>query len=290
MKRLVVSLLYFVGLFPLLSHAQGFLRNSDLGLDCGFMTYIGDLNNQSVFGTPHFAYGVNYRYRFDERWALGVTAAKGAMSGGNPDCNPTRNLNFTSPVYEANVRAEFNFRKFDAVSPAYNWTTFIFVGLGGLYFNPMTQYTDPVDGTVSWVELQPLGTEGQMIRAIADRHKYSRFQMTMPFGLGAKFRLSEIVVVTAEYGFRKTWTDYLDDVSTTYVDRSLFPTTEEGQLAAELADRTSEVIPGYENAPGDKRGDDSLDDWYTYAKVSLSVNMDFLFGWLRKPKCNDNNN
>lgn len=288
MKRLFVILFSIVSMA---SHAdaQGFLRNSELGLGCGLMTYIGDLNNQSMFGTPHFAYGFNFRYRFDDRWSLSVSAAKGAMSGGKPDCIPMRNLDFTSPVYEATVRAEFNFVMFDVVSPSYYWTPFIFVGLGGFYFNPMTQYTDPVEGTVSWVELQPLGTEGQTIRSVESKGKYSRFQIAIPFGMGAKFRLSETIVLTAEYGYRKTWTDYLDDVSTTYVGSDLFPNTADGRLAAELADRTSEVIPGYENAPGDKRGDDSLNDWYAYANVSLSVSMDLLFGWMRKPKCNDKN-
>ena len=87
--------------------------------------------------------------------------------------------------------------------------------------------------------------------------------------------------LTAEYGFRKTWTDYLDDVSTTYVGADLLRNeVEEGTLAAMLADRSETP-----NAIGIKRGDDSLDDWYSYFNLNVGFNLNMLFGWMRSKRC-----
>ncbi len=91
--------------------------------------------------------------------------------------------------------------------------------------------------------------------------------------------------LTVEYGWRKTWTDYLDDVSTTYVAPSSLGGGSEGGMAATLADRSGEVEPGYVNAPGIKRGDDSLNDWYSFFNVSFSFSAEMLFGWMRGKTC-----
>ena len=104
--------------------------------------------------------------------------------------------------------------------------------------------------------------------------------------MGVKWRINKSFSLTAEYGFRKTWTDYLDDVSTTYVGSALLlAEVENGELAAALADRSTEVEAGYVNAVGIKRGDDSLDDWYSYLRISIGINMETLFGWMRSKRC-----
>jgi hypothetical protein len=83
-----------------------------------------------------------------------------------------------------------------------------------------------------------------------------------------------------------TFTDYLDDVSKTYVGGDLLRTTEGGELAARMADRSAEVEGGKLNAVGIKRGDDSLNDWYTYMNVSVSISLDLLMGWMFPKRCN----
>ena len=100
----------------------------------------------------------------------------------------------------------------------------------------------------------------------------------MPFGIGFKYHPNKSLTLSAEYGFRKSWTDYIDDVSTTYVDNAQL-TYVAGELAAGLADRSGEVEPGYVNAAGIKRGDDSLDDWCLfqrehYAEAGLHLWLD----------------
>ena len=104
--------------------------------------------------------------------------------------------------------------------------------------------------------------------------------------MGIKVRMGKVFSFAAEYGFRMTWTDYLDDVSKTYVGSEFLQAhSDDGILAAQLADRSGEVEEGYVNAVGIKRGDDSLNDWYAYLHVSVGISFDVLFGWMRSKRC-----
>ena len=109
--------------------------------------------------------------------------------------------------------------------------------------------------------------------------------ISMPFGVGYRWRLSPSTHLTVEYGWRKTWTDYLDDVSTTYVGAALLNGAGGSSMAASLADRSSEVVPGYVNGVGVKRGDDALCDWYSYFSVSMTFSAEVLFGWMMGKVC-----
>lgn len=280
MRRcLTVLLLLFL---PIALSAQSFMSRSEIGLTFGGMNYIGDLNNQSIFGQPEMAGGVLARMNLDDRWSVALNGAYGHLKGGNPDVERRRNLSFRSYLWEANLRMEFNFVPFGTEGLRFRTTPYIFCGLGFFCFNPTTTYTNPATGETISVELQPLNTEGQGLAAYPERIPYTLIAVSMPFGLGFKAALTKDITFAVEYGFRKTWTDYIDDVSTTYVGaESLGP----GSLSATLADRSAEVEPGYVNAPGIKRGDDSLKDWYAYFNLSLSCTLDALFGWMRSKKC-----
>ena len=164
-------------------------------------------------------------------------------------------------------------------------TPYIFCGFGVFKFNPKAKYVDPSTGEAIWYALQPLGTEGQGTKAYPDRVKYQLIGVSMPFGLGYRWRISESVHLTVEYGWRKTWTDYLDDVSKTYVGAQVRGAGAGGSIAATLADRSGEVEPGYVNSPGIKRGDDSLNDWFSYFNVSITFSAEVLFGWMRGKVC-----
>lgn len=263
---------------------EDFLNRSELLLMGGGMNYIGDLNNESALTLPRLAGGVGLRYRFDNRWALRVEASYGQI-GCDEDYNELRNLSFRSDIIEGAVLAEFNFAPFGSGATERLWTPYLFGGLGVFHFNPMAMYTLG-DGQEMWAELQPLHTEGQGSTQYPDRKAYARMQMCLPFGVGVKVRLGKNFSLAAEYGFRKTWTDYLDDVSKTYVEHDLLQSNcDDGALAEQLADRSGEVQEGYVNAAGVKRGDDSLDDWYAYLHVSLGVSLDAMFGWMRSKRC-----
>lgn len=284
-----IAIATFLLLTLCLSAQQRFLEHSELSLEVGAMSYIGDLNNQKLFGKLNMAYGAGYRYRFDDRWSLKLGGAYGHIEGGNPDAIAMRNLSFRSHVWEATIRTEFNFLPYGFSDVQWRFSPYIYVGVGLMGFNPKAKYKDPTTGELQWAELRPLCTEGQGSTLYPDRTPYSLLQVVIPFGMGVRFSPNKYLQVFVEYGVRKTFTDYLDDVSTTYVGSDFLRTTSGGDLAARLADRSAELEGGVENAVGIKRGDDSLDDWYTSMNVSISISLDFLMGWMFPKRCNFNN-
>lgn len=265
---------------------QIWMGKSEIGFTAGGMNYIGDLNDQSMFGKVNLAYGGLFRYNFDERWSFRIDIDYGHVEGGNPDYIARRNLSFRSYIFEGSMRAEFNFFPFSMREDHFFWTPYIFGGLGFFLFNPRAFYTDPLTGESDWYDLQPLCTEGQGTALAPGLSPYALKQISMPFGLGFKYHPNKSFTFSAEYGFRKTWTDYIDDVSRVYVDNMQLSNIQ-GDVAAALADRSGEVEPGYVNAAGIKRGDDTLDDWFAYFNISMTVKFDFIFGWLLKKKCDN---
>lgn len=282
-KLLIVTALLSIVLG---GQAQIWFGKTEIGFTVGGMNYIGDLNNQHVYDKPNLAFGGLVRYNFDERWSLRLDIDYGHIEGGNPDYLPRRNLCFQSYLLEGALRAEFNFFPFSMRDDHFFWTPFIFCGFGFFTYNPIAYYTDPITGVSDWYELQPLCTEGQGTSLNPEVSPYLLKQVCMPFGIGAKYHPSKSLTLSVEYGFRKTWTDYLDDVSTIYVDNQKLKELM-GDVAAGLADRTGEVEPGFVNAAGMKRGDDALDDWYAYFNINMTIKLDFIFGWMLKKKCDN---
>lgn len=283
-RRLAIATLV---LLPALlwGQRQDLLGRSELTLGGGGMFYIGDLNDQSALTLPQGAGTLGWKVRLDNRWSLRLQASYGRVSSGDKDCIELRNLRFRSDILEVGLLGEFNFAAFGNGPKERPWTPYLFGGVAVFHYNPKAPVTE-ADGAVRWVALQPLGTEGQYNPNIANRRPYRLTQVCVPFGVGVKWRLGKHFSLAAEYGFRKTWTDYLDDVSTTYVGTAaLMAGDSDGALAAQLADRSGEVVYGFENAPGIKRGDDSLDDMYSYLSLSIGISMETMFGWMRSKRC-----
>lgn len=257
----------------------------DIGITLGGMNYIGDLNDQSMFSSLRPGGMLLVRYNPNNRWTFQLSAAYGQVEGGSPDCIEIRNLSFRSSIIEASVQVQFNFLPFAKGPGNYEWTPYIFVGFGFFGFNPKAEYLNPTTGEYEWHALQPLGTEGQGSEEYPERAKYQLIEKTMPFGLGVKWKVAKYITVGMEYGFRKTWTDYLDDVSTTYARRDVLYDNG-GNMAVILGDRSNEVQPEYINAPGIKRGDDSLNDWYAFMGFTITIQMDAVADLLGLgPKC-----
>jgi hypothetical protein len=144
-------------------------------------------------------------------------------------------------------------------------------------FNPQAE----LDGEM-W-ELQPLGTEGQGTTFYPDRQKYSLFNAAIPFGLGVKVNINKTFSVGLEWGMRYTFTDYLDDVSTTYADIDVVQ-AERGDIANALSNRaitldpvTGEYVPlsaqDRLEYTGRQRGNSTTNDWYSLVLVSFSMNI-----------------
>jgi hypothetical protein len=119
--------------------------------------------------------------------------------------------------------------------------------------------------------LKPLSTEGEGF--IAGRNNYSLTQFSIPFGAGVKMPLSENINVGFEIGYRKLFTDYLDDVSTTYVDPNLL-LVNRGAKAVELSYRGGELKTGSIVYPvGVQRGNPSSKDWYYFTGLTLTFRL-----------------
>lgn len=157
----------------------------------------------------------------------------------------TRNLSVRTNLLEANFMLEW--RPF---SRSYGFNRFYLTGgVGGVYYNPKAEFED------EWIELRPLGTEGQNFK---DGYApYKEIDCVIPFGAGYKFRLARSTSLVLELTARKTFTDYLDDVSTVYADPFGIEVNSNDYRARALADRS---LNGRE--VGSERGNPEVNDTY----------------------------
>jgi len=176
-----------------------------------------------------------------------------------------RNLNFTSSISEFSLTLQYDLLDLKY----YKFTPYIFGGVGIFRFNPFT-----FDSTAGKVYLKPLSTEGQGLTAYPDRKPYALTQVCLPLGGGIRLRVNDDISLAWEIGMRKLFTDYVDDISTTYVDRTLL-LAERGQLAVDLAFRGDELKdnPGVYPAEGAIRGGAATKDWYYFSGLTATFRL-----------------
>lgn len=258
-------------------------RHHEFGIFGGTSYYLGELNPSMQFKDPHLAYGLVYRYNINPYWSFKLNGYLGTVSGDdatNPDeTRRSNNLSFESPITDISAIAELHFFKYVTGSDKHRFTPYIFSGLSIFHFNPKAEY----DG--EWYELQTLGTEGQGTTAYPDRKPYSLTSVAVPFGLGMKLSLGDNFSLSFEWGLRKTFTDYLDDISTTYADPYILA-AESGGITMVLANRNFELsgmdygsAPLYPNYPKEQaaafwtdkqRGNPKNKDWYSFSGITLT--------------------
>jgi len=181
-------------------------------------------------------------------------------------------LSFNTDIWEFAVHSDFNFFKFMPNDPAYSFTPFVTLGIGVVSYNPYAYIGDQK------VFLRPLGTEGQNRSYVGTdgkaRKPYGSMAICVPIGLGIKYNVSNRMNLSFQVSQRLTTTDYLDDVSTTFVGVDKFDRLPDGQLnnAGILQDRSFEKgnVIGTE---GRQRGWSKQKDQYVIAEVSLSFNI-----------------
>lgn len=191
-----------------------------------------------------------------------------------------RNLHFRSMFTELSGLVEYNYRKGSVGNQysisgsnrgirSFRETIYsVFAGVGVMRFNPRAKFND------QWVELKPLGTEGQNFGDGAS--SYSNFTLLVPVGFAVRRAVSRRLNVSLELAHRITFTDYIDDVSTVYYDNeAIF--NDAGFIGSYLADpsfdvleRDGELIPLDNTQPGMQRGDDS--DFDSYMTLTLGAN------------------
>lgn len=261
-------MLRFRILLSLLVVAMGAVAQvNEIGLTGGYSYYIGDLNPTRHFPKDKkLAGGIVFRHNFNDRYALRLQGLYGSLqaydSNSSDSLQQLRNLHFRAKLIETSLLFEINFFKYrKRGKDGRKWTPFIFGGLAYFRANPQAQFDD------TWYDLVQLGTEGQGATGGGEAYKVDH--LCIPFGGGFKFNLGRIDI-QAEWGLRRTWTDYIDDVSGTYYDNARLA-YENGPLAAQLADRSGleGSIPGFSNT-GRARGDANTLDWYVYSGISIT--------------------
>lgn len=195
--------------------------------------------------------------------------------GGDEIYRKRRNLAFKSNLSEAYAAMELYptvlFENFDGLF--HKVRPYGIIGLGMFHFNPKAQYIDP-NGNRTWVELKPLRLEGQGMAEYPDRKPYALTQLMIPMGFGLKYYITENMFVGFEVLHRKTFTDYIDDVSTTYIDPNLFDhylTPSQATIAKQLFFRENLYDPTSQPSLNEQRGDPKQNDAYFSAILR--------FGW-----------
>lgn len=258
-----------IALFSALTgHAQPKKKSSEIGVFLGGSYYIGDLNPLAHFNQfTKPAGGIVFRHNFNPRLAARANAFLGSIEGqdsfSNSPAQHQRNLHFKSIIAELSAQLEFNFLDYQIGEDDQLFSPYVFFGLAGFKFNPQAQINN------NWVDLQPLGTEGQGLPNGATKRKYKLVDVSIPFGIGVKANLSKSIGISIEWGIRKTFTDYLDDVSKRYYDPAILA-AKRGATTAQLSDPSIGTDPNFSNV-GRQRGNPTTKDWYTFAGIAITV-------------------
>ncbi|MCC7380094.1 MAG: hypothetical protein IT255_12110, partial [Chitinophagaceae bacterium] len=173
-----------------------------------------------------------------------------------------RNLSFNSNVWEIAIQGDFNFFKFVPGDWDHAFTPYVTLGVGIFSFDPYAYIRGEK------IFLRPLGTEGQNI-GYQGRKEYGTMSFCIPFGVGIKYNINEKFNLTFEVAHRFTGSDYLDDVSTTFIGIDKFSA---GSNAAKMQDRRHEIDNG-QFLEGQQRGWSKQKDAYLIAEVGISFNL-----------------
>ena len=209
----------------------------EIGLGLGPMFFLGDLGgtagigrdfikdldfplttlSKSIYANVYPSEWIGFRIALNHGTLKGDDAQAPNKGGAEVD-RLQRNLSFKTSVLEAYLAAEIYptvfFEQYDGLEKKFR--PYGIIGIGGYKYNPKAK----LDG--QWVELHPLRLEGQGMSEYPERKEYSLLQLEVPMGFGFKYYLKENMYVGMEVLHRQLFTDYVDDVSTNYVDPDVF--------------------------------------------------------------------
>ena len=260
---------------------MGFSLNAqekEFGVFVGGSNYFGDLNPSYSFKETRPATSIFYRYNFNPR--MSFRAAMGyywvTASDNKQKKYPyllARNLNFSNQIIEVSGTYELNFFKFNPLKEKDRFSPYIFVGASIFYFQPTTKFNGKK------YRLQEIGTEGQKGYDEEVDNGYNTFSLAIPFGGGIKWAINKKLSLNVEFNSRKTFTDWLDDVSGNYPDpESLFLVDENGSIASILSDRSPETGIDPIAVNGKQRGTSKDKDRFNFFGIGLTYT-------IFNPKC-----
>lgn len=259
---LLTTILFFAGNKAYAQEKRGMMG---LGFSVGAMNYSGELDDNFtlVFTKPGF--GVHAMFLVFPRIHFRLNALHGTITASDAQANFTdntmRNLRFYSDIDELSFHIMYTLQNRKRGFSKRNFATpYVFAGLSYYRFAPKRK----INGTE--YDLHSIGTEGQNLGGNYPA-PYDLQQFSIPFGFGFKIKLTPHIDVGAETGFRRTFTDYLDDVSTNYPDKAAL-LAKEGPMAVFLSDPSLNPLSG--KAAGSARGNSGNVDWYVYTNIHLT--------------------
>lgn len=270
-------ILFLVCIFsaPTLINAQNqaVIQEGEFAVGIGAAHYFGDLNTRARLNRPKLAATAFFRKNFGNYIAVraGASFAQLGYSDIYNTKNATmlqRNLSFNSNVWEIALQGDFNFFRFMPGEPGYNFTPYVTFGVGVFNYDPFAMLA----GEKHF--LRPLNTEGQGNNLYPDRKPYRSMSYNIPFGAGIKYSLNERINIGFEIIHRVTGTDYLDDISKTYVNPSVFPALPDGSPSPAflLYDRSYELGEPI-GIEGRQRGVSKQKDQFATAIFYVSFNL-----------------
>jgi Domain of unknown function (DUF6089) len=276
-KRIILNLLIAL-IFSVSAKAQMYyetVHTGEFGVTLGGAHYFGDLNTRASFNRPRPAVGAFFRKQFGNYVSLRLSAHYTQLGYSDTysknEYQRLRNLSFNTNLYEVAVQGDFNFFKFTPEDPTHSFTPYVTLGIGVFNFDPYAYL-----GGQKYF-LRSLGTEGQT-KGYLGRTPYSTTAICVPFGVGIKYNLTEKINISFEVAHRFTNTDYLDDVSKTFVPITLFDPGPNGTLseAQQLYDRSYEIDakgPNVNFPAGTQRGFSKQKDQYIIGEIGISFNL-----------------
>ena len=244
-------------------------QRTHIGIFGGLSAYNGDLTDKYFpKKETNGAIGLTVNYELRDkimlRGGLTYTVVGGADRYSDKPDLVLRNLSFETSIVELSAVGEYYLNNlYDR-----RYSPYLFGGLAVFHFNPYAY----MGGTKYY--LRPLSTEGEGLAGYPDRKPYSLTQLAIPFGGGIKYAINDDVRIGLELGLRKLFTDYLDDVSTTYVDPNDLLAAK-GQTAVDISYRGDEVDGGSAAYPakGSQRGSSKYKDWYYFLGLHLTYRL-----------------
>ena len=269
MKRLVLLFILSCTSIAFFAQANKYDKSKEIGLLAGTAYYLGDVNPYKHFGTQlKTCGGLSFRNNFNKRWTLKTSVLFGQVYAYDSDSDSewirNRNLHFRNQFIETSMQFELNYFSYQIGSN--DWISpYLFMGLAYTNMKPQASYKG------NWYELQPLGTEGQGTSIGGDKYNTNIF--AMPLGVGIKFNIYAIFGFSMEWGVRRTFTDYFDDISGKYVDPEILQ-DENGTTSSVLADQSLTKARADGSNTGLQRGDPGRKDLYFFALGSLNIRID----------------
>ena len=261
--RIIIFIFFFISHFITLN-----AQFVEVGGFVGVLSFNGDVNVGGVLTNSDAAFGAFLRCTPNSRLSVKLGFLKGNLVANDRNSlEPKireRNFNLKSDLMEFSLSTEFNILSFNPRIESQVFTPYIGLGISIIKFNPKTNYNN------EWIELQPLGTEGQGLNGYPEPYKL--IQATIPVLCGIKYSIGEQINIGLEFGYRFTFTDYLDDVSTIYISPNLL--SQNGDLSVALSNRTEEYT-GFpaDELVGNRRGNSNNFDAYIAWGFNLSFNL-----------------